>query len=561
MIVPQTVTVVRLVSAASLHHFIDPIECSQYYTSMKPLVSTQVLKDVDEKAMNEYMIPSLLLMEHAGVKGYHRMVELSGRLADPSASLVVVAGSGNNGGDALVMAREAYLSGRRRIQILLLGTHLSQASVVHRQIIENLKLESHQVSCEDGVLDSRTREILEHADQIIDGILGTGLHSKVTDATACLFHAVNAQRERGAQVVSLDVPSGYSDQLSATMAHIEADITLTFGIEKYGAYIPSFRSAWGVISVVNPSFPPSLLERVSPEAYRATFLDVRLPSFTAQEYKNTRGHVALFGGSEKYSGAVQLTGTSAFSSGAGLVSVFTDEKVAEVLRTDRPSLIVHTVQEHLPVKGDALNDYDAVVCGPGWGRERGRERQVQEILTASVPVVLDADALSAFALLVSEKRVSTVSLPPLVLTPHPGELRQMLEMLSMPLWAQDSGPAGTPEAFVGALKSIARALKVVLVYKSHVVWIIDGRNEESVPVVVEGRNNALGVAGSGDVLSGIIGALAAGGLDAGDAAVSGVLLHQKAGELAREEHRWFDSQILTDYVAAAYALAEEGAHR
>ena len=522
---------------------------------MEPLVSTQVLKDIDERAMNEYMIPSLLLMEHAGVKGYHRMIELSGRSADPSATLVVVAGSGNNGGDALVMAREAYLSGRRQIQILLLGTHLSQSSIVHRQIIENLKLDTHEISFTDGQLDSRTLVMLEQADQIIDGILGTGLHSKVTDATAALFHAINAQRERGAHIVSVDVPSGYSDQLPATMAHVEADITLTFGLEKYGAYVPAFRRAWGEIKVVNPSFPLSLLDSVSPEALLARFQDVQIPAFTAQEYKNSRGHMALLGGSEKYSGAVQLTSFSAFSSGVGLVSVFTDEKVAEVIKKDKPSLIVHTVEDHLPVKADSLKGYDAVVCGPGWGK--GRERQLQEILNGTVPVLLDADALASFALLVAEKRIVTASLPPLVLTPHPGELRNMLERLSMPLWAQDSGPGGTPEAFAGALKSIARALKVVLVYKSHIVWIVDGRKEEPVPVVVQGNNNALGVAGSGDVLSGIIGALVAGGLDEGDAAVSGVLLHQKAGELAREERRWFDSQILTDYVAAAYALAEK----
>ena len=156
-----------------------------------------------------------------GVKGYQRMMELSGRSVDPSATLVVVAGSGNNGGDALVMAREAYLRGRRQIQILLLGTHLSQSSLVHRQIIENLKLETHQISFKEGQLDSTTRSILDRADQIIDGILGTGLHSKVTEATAALFHAINARRERGAQVISVDVPSGYSDQLPATMAHVE----------------------------------------------------------------------------------------------------------------------------------------------------------------------------------------------------------------------------------------------------------------------------------------------------------------------------------------------------
>ncbi len=523
---------------------------------MERLVSTQVLGNIDERAMTEFAIPSLLLMEHAGIKGFHRLAELSGKVMLPDSSLVVVAGSGNNGGDALVMAREAYLMGKRTITVLLLGSHISQSSQVHREIIQRLGIKVHEVSLTEGALDTKTLSILEHAGVIIDGILGTGLHSKVNEATSLVIHTVNEQKERGALIVSVDVPSGYSDQLPATMAHVQADITITFGMRKFGSYTPAGRSFWGDIEVVNPSFPPSLMEKAEARAYLSRFSDAKLPGFTEAEFKNRRGHTALFGGSEKYTGAVQLSAYAAFASGSGLVSLFIDEEVARGIRKDHPSFIINTAAAHTPFRNSVLQEYDVIACGPGWGA--GRESQLQEILGGNVPVVIDADGISSFGSLLSQKRIETGNLPPVVLTPHPGELRSLLEQLTMPLYAQDTGSGGTPEAFLDALISVARSLNVILVLKSHVTWIADGRNRDSVPIVVEGNNNALGVAGSGDVLTGIIASLIAGGLSAAQAAVGGVLLHQKAGELARVEHRWFDSNRLIEYIPSAYSLIEKG---
>ncbi len=522
---------------------------------MEPLVSTQVLGDIDERAMREYAIPSLLLMEHAGVKGFHRLLEISGKPMMPDTSLVVIAGSGNNGGDALVMAREAHLMGKKDIRILYLGTRLSQSCAVHRDIISKTGIAVHEVSLREEELDETSVSILRGADVIIDGILGTGLHSKVNDVTSRVIHLINEQKERDALIVSVDVPSGYSDQLPATMAHVKADITITFGLEKYGACLPAWSGSWGKIVVVNPSFPPKLLSDATQSARLADFSDITIPGFTHQDYKNSRGHVAVFGGSPTYTGAVQLTSYAAFSSGTGLISLFLDEEVASSIRQDHPSFIVHTVDPLTPYPSSSLTDYQAILCGPGWGENR--EHQLHEVLKGDIPVVLDADAIQAFGSLLHQKRIVPAELPPLILTPHPGELRTLLEQLNMPLYAQDTGGGSTPEAFLEALKSISKTLNAVLVYKTHMVWIADGRKDKPSLTVVKGNNNSLGVAGSGDVLTGIIGSCVAGGLPVEQAALSGVLLHQRAGELARDEQRWYDSNRLISYIPAAYEQVEK----
>ena len=132
----------------------------------------------------------------------------------------------------------------------------------------------------------------------------------------------------------------------------------------------------------------------------------------------------------------------------------------------------------------------------------------------------------------------------------------MLETLHMPLLAQETGPSGTPESFIESLQRVAVALEAVIVYKSHVLWIMDGRNGGGLPIVVDGMNNALGVAGSGDVLSGIIGSLLAQGFDPLKSAHLGVLIHQSAGRSARDESGWFDAETLLSHVGTVCRSVE-----
>jgi ADP-dependent NAD(P)H-hydrate dehydratase / NAD(P)H-hydrate epimerase len=267
--------------------------------------------------------------------------------------------------------------------------------------------------------------------------------------------------------------------------------------------------------------------------------------------------LCMFAGSSKYSGAARLSARAAFHARAGLVTLYCDESIATVAAMESPSVIIHSLAPTTTVSAGQLTDaYQAIAAGPGWGQ--GREELVSTLLRTGLPMVLDADGITCFASLVANNKLQVTDHGPLVLTPHPGELHRMLELLGMPLLAQETGNGSTSEAFTDSLRRVAIALGVVLVYKSHVVWIVDGRSFGNLPVVVDGMNSSLGVAGSGDVLTGIIGAFLAQGMDALDAAKAGVIVHQKAGRIAREAHSWFDSQELVDAVGNACHSFERG---
>ena len=523
---------------------------------MESLVTTQVLENIDSKSINEFLIHPLILMEHAGVKGFHSFLEHSSKAFLPHHSLVFVVGGGNNGGDTLVMAREAYLLGMKNIHILLVGTHISNSCNHHRSICSHLGLDMHEVSFTQESIDPHSKEILQQADVIFDGISGTGLRGKMNESMRCLISFIEEVHTIGAYVVSVDIPSGCSDSIVATQSHVHCDLCITFGLKKSAAYHPMSRTAYGDIVVVNPSFPHSLLEKAQKSALLATIDDVVLKKMDSSDYKNKRGHLALFAGSLTYTGAPKITSLSAFHSGAGLVSLYCDEQVAQVIKEDSPSLIVHPLSRGKIISRDSLvGFYDAIAIGPGW--QIGREEQMLSLIESHLPIVCDADGIATFATLIAQKRIEMKEHGPLILTPHPGELVKMLEILNMPLLAQEVQVMGTPESFIESLTKIAVALRVVLVYKSNVVWIVDGCDNHPTLVVVDGSNNALGVAGSGDALTGIIASFLARDYSPMQSAVNGVLIHQRAGVLARDELRWFDALGLITHIGLAYKERED----
>lgn len=529
-----------------------------YYIRMETLVSTQTMESIDLRAQNDYAMPGLLLMEQAGVKGWQAFCAL-GQVSDPIGKKVVfVAGGGNNGGDALVMAREAYFSGMNRLGILLVGSRLSNACSTQRNICRALGLPMTEVEDDDGVLSAEAGRVLSDADVIVDGIAGTGLRGMLSGTTAELVKLINARHSQGAYVLSIDIPSGCSDTVSPAGPRIHADATVTMGLRKGACYHPACRSSWGTVMRVNPSFPPKLLQSVPAVALLSDVKDLRLIPMPEDAYKNRRGHLALFAGSREFTGAPRLAARGAFHARCGLVTLCCDGEIAQIAAAESPSIIVRSQQQERVVSAQTLaGSYQAVAAGPGWGE--GREDQVLEIMHSRLPAVLDADAIDAFAAVVGDHRIHSSEHGPLVLTPHPGELHRMLERLNMPLLAQETGPSGTPESFMDSLRRASVALEAVMVYKSHVVWIADGRSAGNLPIVVDGMNSALGVAGSGDVLTGIIGSLLAQGLDALEAAKTGVLIHQSAGAMARTESGWFDAETLVSHVGNACRAAESGA--
>ena len=524
---------------------------------METLVSTQTMEGIDSKAQSDYAIPGLILMEQAGTQAWRALIERIASRNWKEQRFLFIAGGGNNGGDALVMAREALFAGLQNSTVLLVGSRISNTCATQRNICRSLGLNLVEAESDGNSLSENTLKLVGEADVIVDGLAGTGLRGMLTGLPAELVKAVNARKVQGAFICSVDVPSGCSDLVSSAAARINADITITMGLRKSACYHPPCRPSWGEVKRINPSFPPKLLKNAPAVALLCGDDDIQLPAVSDQSFKNRRGHLGLFAGSQKYTGAPRLSARAAFHSRSGLVTLYCDKDITSVVAMESPSVIIKSLDDDSIVSASQLVDrHQALAAGPGWGE--GRAEQLLNLLRSGLPMVLDADGIICFAKLISDHRIQVNDHGPLILTPHPGELHQMLELLNMPLLAQETGVGSAPEAFVDSLQRAAVALEVVLVYKSHVVWIVDGRSTGNLPLVVDGMNSSLGVAGSGDVLTGIIGAFLSQGLEALDAAKAGVIVHQKAGRMARDTHSWFDSQELVDAVGNACRTFERG---
>ncbi|MFA5571445.1 MAG: NAD(P)H-hydrate dehydratase [Sphaerochaetaceae bacterium] len=512
---------------------------------MEKLVLCEVTTLIDQKSQQEYRIPAVLLMEHAGIKGWNLFYQEHEEL--DYSDILVIAGGGNNGGDALVMAKEIFLQQKHNITVLFVGTKKSQLCQIQYDICRTLEIPLYDALNQEGALKPIVQQLIEKSTLIIDGIAGTGLKGPLREDVASLVRLIN---ESSAFTLSIDAPSGYSDTLTPRHPHVHSDVTVTMGLKKVGAFHPAYRPSWGKIVQVNPSFPPALLKKAEARAHLVHLEDLYIPPISETTHKYERGHVALFAGSKRYSGAARLASEGAFSSRCGLVSLYCDSDVA----SQSASTIVYPLQGGVVIPSESLaHSYDAIVVGPGWGE--GRMAQLIEIVRSKLPVVIDADGLVAYTQALSEKRLSKKEGGPIVLTPHPGELRKMLDALHLGSVAQEISSSGSIESFIEAMEKAASLLGVILLFKSSVIWIFDGITQKK-PLVIEGLNNALGVAGSGDVLSGILGSLLAQQFETLSAVTMGVLLHQKAGQLARKELGWFDSEMLTRYVGLATRLAE-----
>jgi NAD(P)H-hydrate epimerase len=488
---------------------------------MRPIVTAAAIAEVDARAQEDANIPALILMESAGLQAWQH---LQPRLTGPEGLLLFLVGAGNNGGDALVVSRYAYNEGYTNQKIYLLDGNVSPSSLVQRRIIEGYGIE---VIDETGL-----HEALRVAHWIIDGIAGTGLKGALRGTARALVEQVG---QRSAHVFSIDIPSGLGDQVPVDAPSIHAALTVTMGARKSAMFHPKTRSRCGAIVVVNPSFPPSMIDRL-PTVAQVDDRRMSLAPLKADDYKNSRGHVAIFGASPPYSGALRLSGRAAFASRAGLVTLACDEDLLSVVASEAPSVMVRPSGSVDPAA------YDVLLAGPGWGS--GRSALLKTLMASKKPMVIDADGITTLAELVTSGGLGEHG--PLIITPHLGELKRLASSLDV---EDDTTPLG----FFSAITEVASRLDALLVVKSSLVHIV---LPDRTVLVVEGCNPSLGVAGSGDVLSGIIAALWATTGDDVVAARCGVQIHQEAGRRAHAAVGYYDSEHLAEYVGRVVQEAE-----
>ncbi len=516
-------------------------------------------------------------MENAGQRIWQALKDWAGSRLEENARLVIVAGTGNNGGDALVIARVAWLEARFTTSVVLTRQPDRGPAAVHAASCEALGIPV-TVYSEDP---ADAHALIGEADWVFDGLLGTGLSGPVRGSAATLIEEINTC---DATVVAIDVPSGVGDEFKRGFTAVQADLTVTVELPKRSLYLPYARPHCGEIVTVSIGFPPQLLRGVECKVrlLRTGDLEALLPPARPEAYKNSRGRLAVFAGAPGTAGALLLCAGAAARGRCGYVTAFVDEAIYPLLGASFPGLVVKpmlfaggtTADGERLQAGEAapatsarsgagepetgrvdvrerlereLAGYDAVLCGPGWGVSLEREAIMETLINAGYSGVIDADGIRVLARLRSAGRIGDLG-GNWVVTPHPGEFTVLAEGAD-----GSSHPADRP---VETVRRTAERLNAVVVLKTHVTYIADP--VDGSVYVVDGMNPALGTAGSGDVLAGVIAGLLAHGLTPARAACLGVIIHQKAGTRATREREWYAAEELLDYLGEACRPGDNG---
>jgi NAD(P)H-hydrate epimerase len=462
------------------------------------LYSSEAVRRLDAAAIAAGT-PGLVLMRRAGAAALAAL-----RRHWPRARcLLVLCGPGNNGGDGYVLATLARRAGLRVAVLALQG---------RPPLSDDARAARAEWEAVGTVGDWHAGHPLPAADVLVDALFGVGLSRALSGHAAALVESINAS---GRPVLALDLPSGIdADRGSAPGPAVRATLTLSFVGRKLGLHTGAGRAHAGrrEFDALGVSAAPA---EVLPAA---RILDPKrclgwMPPRRDDDHKGRFGHVLVVGGDHGMGGAVRLCAEAAVRCGAGLVSVLTRPEHALPLLAGRPELMtLGCADGPWPVGSERAS---VLAVGPGLGRTDWGRQQLQRALARGLPSVLDADAL--FHLDVRSPLPAQC-----VLTPHPGEAARLLQLDSAAI--QRDRP--------GAARELARRFGCCVVLKGNgsLVAAPDGTLW-----VVDAGNPGMASAGMGDVLTGVIAALLAQGLQVPQAAALGALVHALAGDQAAGE--------------------------
>ncbi|MFP4431096.1 MAG: NAD(P)H-hydrate dehydratase [Spirochaetaceae bacterium] len=488
---------------------------------MNRLVTAQEMSRIDSQAQSLYGIPDTVLMENAGQLAWRTLEKRLGR--DRGRRIVFLAGPGNNGGDALVMARACATAGLHSPRVVLSKEPEKGLAELHVNICRKLGLPTE-------TWGPSSAGWLGESECIVDGLLGTGIAGPGRDPLGEIAEKVERASKK-ALVAAVDVPSGLWDGYRPGQPIITAGLTLTLGLAKRSLYLPAARRHAGEILPLDIGFPrelirdPAIPGRLLDEQSVAAFV----PPLESEDYKHRRGVVALFAGAPGTLGAGILSAGAAGRSGAGLVRLHVDPELYTGASGACRSIMVGRTD---PSRPSSLEPFDAYVAGPGWSDDPLRIPLLESCIYSGLPGVLDAGALALLPRGFRSEEANTV------LTPHPGEFARLTKVSREEILADP----------LPAMIDLASDRRSVVVLKSHVSYVVapDGRY-----AVYDGVNGALGTGGTGDVLAGIIGAFLARGVGAFEAASAAVALHGLVGRRVYAKRGWFLAEDMLDELSAS----------
>jgi len=463
------------------------------------LYSTAQVRALDAHAIDELNIPGYTLMKRAGEAALRYL-----RTRWPMAHrIVIVCGSGNNGGDGYVLARFAQAAG-------LTVTVLAAADPGH---LRGDALKAYQdFLASDGDVKPFAEERLGVGEVIVDAILGTGLKGPVREDLAAVIRAVNAA---ATPVFALDVPSGLDSDAGIVAGDaIRADATVTFVGLKTGLYVGDGPEYAGTIFFDDLELSDAPQLGLAPRLTRIIEAEIHaaLPRRPRASNKGDFGRVLIIGSGSGFPGAARLAGEASLRVGAGLVTVAVAPENVVPIAAGRPELICLGVKEE-GVLREALSHANVVGIGPGLGRTQWSRAALHAALGSGKPLVVDADALN----LLAEGGVTPRE--DWILTPHPGEAGRLLGI----------GAQEVQHDRLAALDHLLDRYHGTVVLKGAGTLVgAPGRT----PGLCERGNPGMATAGTGDVLTGTIAGILAQCADTWGAARVGVLVHAMAGDAA-----------------------------
>lgn len=488
---------------------------------MRPwCLSPERIAAVDRAAI-EAGLPGAALMETAG-----RAVAEEILARWPVGRVVVFAGGGNNGGDGLVAARILHLAGRP-VSLALAFDPAAATGDAARQwrLVEPLGLPVARFADPAGA--RAAAETVRGAACVVDALLGTGLSGEVREPVRS---AIEALDQAGVPIVAVDAPSGLDGATGRVRgAAARAAVTVTFGFPKPGLFLADGPEVVGTLVIAPLGYPEAALDAAGENPTEWIPLGAArevLPPRRHDVHKGTAGRLLVVAGSEAYRGAAVLAATAGLRAGAGLCTVAAPEAAATLVLQTTPEAIAITLPSRsgglapraAELVARAARAADAIAVGPGLGTGAGVRAVVAAALAAPVPIVVDADALNVLA----EDPSPVVRAAPIVLTPHPGELGR---------WLGIEAGAVDAERIDVALAAAAR-WNVHVVLKGSPTIVADPAGGAALNLT---GNPGLATGGSGDVLTGLLGALLAQGAPVTLASRAAVCLHGLAADWASRD--------------------------
>lgn len=499
---------------------------------MIKIFATDKVKELDQYTIQNEPISSIDLVERAATVFIHEFC----RRYSKQTRIVIFAGQGNNGADALAIARLLIDEGYRIETYLFNPTeHLSYDCELNKQRLLGME----KVEFIEVIADF-IPPTLSELDVVIDGLFGSGLNRPLTGGFAAMVNYIN---QSDATVVAIDIPSGLfgeDNRSNDSDAIIRANLTLTFGFPKLAFLLPENHQYVGDWKVLDIGLHPDIIDNTPTPFTLITEEDIACVFQPRNRFshKGTFGHALLIAGSRGKMGAALMASRACLRSGAGLLTVHIPQRGEMIMQTAFPEAMLSfdPHQDYFTSVPD-IATYSAIGVGPGIGQYLESAAALERLLqTAGKPVVLDADALNLIA---SNKDLLNRIPERSILTPHPKEFDRI------------AGESSCAYERLKKTQSFAIEHKLCIVLKGAYTAICTPSGN----VYFNGCGNpGMATAGSGDVLTGIILGLLAQGMEPETAAATGVFLHGTAGDLAAA-YRSEESMIagdITDMLGKAF---------